>query len=111
MLPYFLPGEAELERANSLLDREDTAIYDDNGEASIWRRLFPAWHEVQEANPLVLPTRLLFIVRIVVQELHGGVCLVNTCEVHAVGNRWRGTLGDCRGGELHWGKVRSEVWV
>ena len=34
-------------RAQALLDDDATAVYDDNGEGSVWRALYPAgWHEL-----------------------------------------------------------------
>ena len=40
------PSEAARRRADALLATAATAVYDDNGEGSVWRKLWPAWHEL-----------------------------------------------------------------
>jgi len=41
------PSAAAHTRAQALLDDAATAVYDDNGEGSVWRALYPAgWHEL-----------------------------------------------------------------
>ena len=40
------PSEAARRRADALLESGATPVYDDNGEGSVWRKLWPAWHEL-----------------------------------------------------------------
>ena len=40
------PSDAARRRADELLAAAATAVYDDNGEGSVWRKLWPAWHEL-----------------------------------------------------------------
>ena len=40
------PSEAARRRADALLESAATPVYDDNGEGSVWRKLWPAWHEL-----------------------------------------------------------------
>jgi hypothetical protein len=40
------PRAADFERASALLREEATAVYDDLGEQSVWRRLYPSVHEL-----------------------------------------------------------------
>ena len=40
------PSAADWERASDLLRQPSTAVYDDLGEQSVWRRLWPRVHEL-----------------------------------------------------------------
>ena len=40
------PSTADFERATRLLNEPSTAVYDDLGEQSVWRRLYPLVHEL-----------------------------------------------------------------